>query len=1006
MRPALLIFSVAFLCFFVAVQATPNGWGEDTQLTFTSQNSRNPSAYSESDGVLHYVWVEDVNGLSQIVYGKRDGDQTPVSSLIISDNSGNDTLPEIVVDTDGNAHVVWMNQGGSGIKYRKINSIGQIDGPVITIISGQTALYPSLDIDSNNNLHLAWQGSNNGYQIYYIKLDSFVNTILGPIQLTSSTTGQSQWPDLKVNVAGEPNLVWTYFNDTSLIYTRLSTDGDVLVQTGVGLTGSFYNFRDPQIVIDNNAIVHIAYDHFHDSGPGQQFHSTSYKRVTQSGSVLIDFQNLNSGMLPNIVVDSLLNAYIVSQSFVSGSGQQIKYAKFPSTGTPVITDLRLTFTGGESIEPFIVMQEKKLAVIWSDDSSGGNWEIFLKKNNPLPVLLVHGIYSDDSIWEEGGIDSIETKLEMAGYSPFKVGAVNGLVGLVPNNGDIGLLENQLRNAIQTIKEQTDTKKVSIVAHSMGGLVARSYIDSHDYAQDINNLIMLGTPNEGAPIAQHPYGYILNLLQDDELVDSLDTGRLQMRPGLFFLTNLNLGYASKNVNHFGVAGTSLPTGLFGLVKKLLICTMQPDYCNPKNNPAIVTDSIVPVESVDFTGSCVLDNNVTHTGALGPAYYDTLSTYNEIMRRLKGESSPLDECDTLAPLSVGIDTEVFDIEGAITTNSNQQVQNNFPVQGQFSAVLHWPSNNSLQLYLELPNGTVIHSGNYTTVPGTTYEKLLDANGSVEWFTFTQPPSGNWDVNVQAGSFSGTQDYNVTLFAQRSVFMSGNISPQTITPGQSVIISGTLIDVNGPFTGGTILAHIQADANRASLQTLDLFDDGNHSDGSANDGVYADIFTASSAGSYIAEMVATGTDNQSVSFTLTRFDSFEAKTYPDLMLTNADINFGYDSSHAPTPHSIQVQVSNIGNAAVSDANIDFYLEDPFTGGTKIGTATISLNFNQSGWTPKIYWKAPLGDHNIFAFPSSSNSFLDANYDNEVGKKMLSICGVQVYGGSGGGGRCFPIN
>jgi len=53
--------------------------------------------------------------------------------------------------------------------------------------------------------------------------------------------------------------------------------------------------------------------------------------------------------------------------------------------------------------------------------------------------------------------------------------------------------------------------VDIVAHSMGGLVARSYIQSTAYGQDangitlptVNNLIMLGTPNDGSPKAWNP-----------------------------------------------------------------------------------------------------------------------------------------------------------------------------------------------------------------------------------------------------------------------------------------------------------------------------------------------------------------------------------------------------------------------------------------------------------------------------------------------------------------------
>ncbi|HDO23621.1 MAG TPA: lecithin--cholesterol acyltransferase, partial [bacterium] len=40
-------------------------------------------------------------------------------------------------------------------------------------------------------------------------------------------------------------------------------------------------------------------------------------------------------------------------------------------------------------------------------------------------------------------------------------------------------------------------KVDIIAHSMGGLVARSYIQDANYRNDVGKLIMLGAPNYGS-----------------------------------------------------------------------------------------------------------------------------------------------------------------------------------------------------------------------------------------------------------------------------------------------------------------------------------------------------------------------------------------------------------------------------------------------------------------------------------------------------------------------------
>ena len=55
----------------------------------------------------------------------------------------------------------------------------------------------------------------------------------------------------------------------------------------------------------------------------------------------------------------------------------------------------------------------------------------------------------------------------------------------------------LRNKINQIQEICNCNKVDIVAHSMGGLVARQYIQSDNYGDDVDQIIFLGTPHKGA-----------------------------------------------------------------------------------------------------------------------------------------------------------------------------------------------------------------------------------------------------------------------------------------------------------------------------------------------------------------------------------------------------------------------------------------------------------------------------------------------------------------------------
>lgn len=64
-----------------------------------------------------------------------------------------------------------------------------------------------------------------------------------------------------------------------------------------------------------------------------------------------------------------------------------------------------------------------------------------------------------------------------------------------SNVDSGAL---LKEKIDEVKLACSCNTVDIVAHSMGGLVARVYAQSSGYEQDIDHLIFLGTPHKGAP----------------------------------------------------------------------------------------------------------------------------------------------------------------------------------------------------------------------------------------------------------------------------------------------------------------------------------------------------------------------------------------------------------------------------------------------------------------------------------------------------------------------------
>ena len=64
------------------------------------------------------------------------------------------------------------------------------------------------------------------------------------------------------------------------------------------------------------------------------------------------------------------------------------------------------------------------------------------------------------------------------------------------------VDDYLIPMIKKAKQKTKSDSVDIIGHSMGGLVARTYAQGETYANDINKLIMIATPNLGAANAYY------------------------------------------------------------------------------------------------------------------------------------------------------------------------------------------------------------------------------------------------------------------------------------------------------------------------------------------------------------------------------------------------------------------------------------------------------------------------------------------------------------------------
>jgi pimeloyl-ACP methyl ester carboxylesterase len=126
-----------------------------------------------------------------------------------------------------------------------------------------------------------------------------------------------------------------------------------------------------------------------------------------------------------------------------------------------------------------------------------------------PVVMVHGFSSDWTAWKNylgsnGYLAGVGLRGFAAGDGQFP-GTMNTGSFTAPAKRTNTIAENAaiLGQYIANVKKSTGAQQVDLIAHSMGGLISRYYIDRVMQERDVAQLIMLGSPMAGTDCADLP-----------------------------------------------------------------------------------------------------------------------------------------------------------------------------------------------------------------------------------------------------------------------------------------------------------------------------------------------------------------------------------------------------------------------------------------------------------------------------------------------------------------------
>ena len=182
------------------------------------------------------------------------------------------------------------------------------------------------------------------------------------------------------------------------------------------------------------------------------------------------------------------------------------------------------------------------------------------RKDGVPILLVHGLVCNRGLWVK-----FRKRLAAADLGPIYT------ISLTPLFGSIDALVPKLDARIEAICAETGASQVMIVAHSMGGLVARAYIAREvatSRSSRIASLVTLGSPHHGTELGRLGFG--------------LNTG--QMRDQSAWLRTLE---AAEAVN-------------VGRPATLSIYTLNDDLVYPAESSVLAWAENVPVSAVGHMG----------------------------------------------------------------------------------------------------------------------------------------------------------------------------------------------------------------------------------------------------------------------------------------------------------------------------------------------------------------------------------------------------------------------
>lgn len=402
--------------------------------------------------------------------------------------------------------------------------------------------------------------------------------------------------------------------------------------------------------------------------------------------------------------------------------------------------------------------------------------------------------------------------------------------------DQALAENAraLRQTIEQARQVTGADRVHLIGHSMGGLVARAYVESTEYENDVASAIMLGTPNGGLGLW---YGQVARWIRGGNAEPSL----IELTPE--FMAEFNGAHHPRDdVPYLLVAGDL--TGGLDVLQGW-----------PPNDGLIEQASVFAVPGVRATTDDAHGWTEATVLYAVPAYTWPRQTYERYIRpwlndchKAPAQCAAVERARSPRDLRHPQHTPFVTREIAAGTTMTVPLEIERAESARFFLT---GEGGDLRFRLVGPNGRRFDGEQADGDETFAYLRLDDPEiVPFALYRVEQPTAGRW-LLVTENRGSAVAEATTYAVLEDGQELAVSTRHWRWPTGEPIALRAEWTDDSGPVRYGLVVAEVPAEDG--SYRSLNLADDGMHGDGEAGDGVYAAQFVVRESGRYVATVTA---------------------------------------------------------------------------------------------------------------------------------------------------------